>query len=332
MDLDQDSTIVDCVACSQLLLVPSINEVVAVTCPACGEEWIWNHKNPDPVASDNIPIGAHLVTPRMGYTHHGIYIGGGEVIHYSGLADGLTSGPVTSITLEGFSGGKNFYIKEHPLPKYIRDEVVARARSRLGEQFYDVATNNCEHFCEWCIEGSHDSSQVDAATGAAASVTSSAIGLVARGVVAGSGAVIGTSGAGIMSGLATAGGVVGGGAVAGIAVLGAIPGAAAASLLNNTVLADNPGHSEEERGARSVGRTASYAGAAVGTLGSVGAVAAAGSVAGLSAAGITSGLAAIGAVVGGGMAAGVVVATAAPAAAAAAIGYGAYKVVKWIEE
>ena len=30
------------------------------------------------------PLGAHLVTPRRGYTHHGIYVGNGIVIHYAG--------------------------------------------------------------------------------------------------------------------------------------------------------------------------------------------------------------------------------------------------------
>jgi len=57
------------------------------------------------------------------------------------------------------------------------------------------------------------------------------------------------------------------------------------------------------------------------------AVGALGSVAGLSAAGISSGLAAMGSVIGGGMAAGVVVAAALPVAAAGA-GYGVVRAVK----
>jgi len=102
--------------------------------------------------------------------------------------------------------------------------------------------------------------------------------------------------------------------------------------VNNTVLADNPALEEDERDSRSVGRIASYAGAGAGTVGSIAAVSAAGKIAGLSAVGITSGLAAIGGTVGGGMAAGVVVATAAPVAAAAAVGYSVYKLVRWIKE
>lgn len=98
------------------------------------------------------------------------------------------------------------------------------------------------------------------------------------------------------------------------------------------VLTDDESLPSDEREARAVGRTMTTVGAAAGTIGAVGTVAAAGSVAGLSAAKITSGLAAVGATVGGGMAAGVAITVAAPAVAAAAVGYGAYKLWKWISE
>jgi hypothetical protein len=131
-----------------------------------------------------------------------------------------------------------------------------------------------------------------------------------------------------MSGLATAGGIIGGGAVTGVGLLAGIPAVAAASLANNTILKRSDAHDEAESDARAVGRTASYAAAAAGTAGTVAAISAAGTVSGLSAAGITSGLAAIGSIAGGGMAAGVVIATAAPAAAAFGAGYLIYKVAR----
>ena len=34
------------------------------------------------VAGEEPPLGAHLVTRRVGFTHHGIYAGDGKVIHY----------------------------------------------------------------------------------------------------------------------------------------------------------------------------------------------------------------------------------------------------------
>jgi hypothetical protein len=38
---------------------------------------------------------------------------------------------------------------------------VERARSRLGEDRYRFLSNNCEHFCEWCIAGSSRSTQIE---------------------------------------------------------------------------------------------------------------------------------------------------------------------------
>jgi hypothetical protein len=130
-----------------------------------------------------------------------------------------------------------------------------------------------------------------------------------------------------MTGLATVGAAVAGGAAAGIGVVGAAPALAATGAVH-LILRDDEVLSPEERAARANGRHASIGGAAAGAAGAIGAVSAFGSVAGLSAAGITSGLAAIGATVGGGMAAGLVITTAAPAVAAVALGFGVYQLAR----
>ena len=49
------------------------------------------------------PLGSHLVTPRRGYLHHGIYVGGCRVVHYSGLVHGLRGGPVEEVPLSRFA-------------------------------------------------------------------------------------------------------------------------------------------------------------------------------------------------------------------------------------
>lgn len=275
--------------------------------------------------------GSHLISKRVGYSHHGIYIGNEEVIHYSGFADSERTGPVEIISLEEFHSGSGYKIKKHPNKKYKRKESVKRAKSRLGEDLYSLFNNNCEHFVNWCIEGDHKSIQVDKATVVGSGSGATVAGVAARAGVASAGSVAGLSGSGVMSGLATVGSTVGGGAVAGIGLLGAAGGVGAASLMNKTVLADNKGLDKKERESRAAGRKATYAGAAAGTAGSVAAVSALGTTAGLSGAGITSGLAAIGGTVGGGMAAGAAITTAAPVAAAAAVGYGLYKAAKWFK-
>ncbi len=276
--------------------------------------------------------GEHLIVDKGLYTHHGIGIGNGLVIHYSGLADGLESGPICEVSLEEFSGGDEIRVKSHPNRKYSASQAIKRAKSRLGEEAYFVFGNNCEHFVEWCIEGKYQSDQVDNGVKVATAGSSYAAGAGAVSVVSSAGAVAGLSGSGIMSGLATLGSAVGGGAVAGVGVLGGVGGLGMATMMNSTVLKDDKALPKEEREARTVGRTGTYVGAAAGTAGGVAAISAAGTTAGLSAAGISSGLAAIGSTVGGGMAAGTALVAAAPVAAAATVGYGAYKLWQWFAD
>jgi Lecithin retinol acyltransferase len=107
------------------------------------------------------PLGAHMVTPRRGYTHHGIYVGGGRVVQYGGLSWGLRRGPVEEVPLSEFSQGRPVWVRVVGTRWFDQHEVVRRARLRLGEDRYSVLTNNCEHFCEWCVRGLHRSYQVD---------------------------------------------------------------------------------------------------------------------------------------------------------------------------
>jgi hypothetical protein len=106
-------------------------------------------------------LGAHLVTPRGGYTHHGIYVGDGRVIHYAGFASSWHAGPVEEVTVCEFAFGHWVSIVEHPQARYSAQQVVQRARSRLGECDFRLLSNNCEHFCNWCVSGCHRSEQVE---------------------------------------------------------------------------------------------------------------------------------------------------------------------------
>lgn len=270
--------------------------------------------------------GDHVFVHRTGYTHHGIDLGDGTVMHYTGEVGQKTNAAVRLTPIEEFANGADVHVQPYGRCDSI-DVTLERARGRLGETKYHLAFNNCEHFARWCKTGDHRSAQVDglAATGAGTVTTGAAV-AAGLGAVSATGAVAGLSASGMMSGLATVGAVVGGGAAAGIAVVGAAPAAVTTAAMNY-VLKDDPVLHEKEREARRAGRYATIAGGVGGTAAAVSAVSAAG-VTGLSAAGITSGLAAIGATVGGGMAAGVAIAAAGPAVAAAAAGYGAYRLWK----
>jgi len=108
-------------------------------------------------------LGAHLVTPRLAFAHHGIYVGGGNVVHYGALARQFRRAPVAEVSLAFFAHGHAVFVRSHTAPRFDCHEVTRRARSRLGENRYGLLRNNCEHFCEWCVQGVSRSLQVERA-------------------------------------------------------------------------------------------------------------------------------------------------------------------------
>jgi hypothetical protein len=107
------------------------------------------------------PLGAHLVTPRFAFVHHGIYLGDGKVMHCGALSRMLPRGPVEEASLWHFSRGRPIAVRRGEVTRFSAQAVVERARSRAGENRYSLFTNNCEHFCEWCLRGQHRSYQVE---------------------------------------------------------------------------------------------------------------------------------------------------------------------------
>lgn len=94
---------------------------------------------------DQLQLADHLFAYRLGYTHHGLYVGENKVIHYE-------NGSVHHDSLDDFSKNPEVFIlpkAESPL-RYEADLVVERAKSRLGENNYHLIYNNCEHFVRWC--------------------------------------------------------------------------------------------------------------------------------------------------------------------------------------
>ena len=125
--------------------------------------------NPQTSSSDSalamqICSGMHVVTPRRGYLHHGICVDRGRIVHYAGLKHGLHRGPVEEVPLHEFAAGRPVWVLESGPCAFDPSEVVRRARSRVGENTYRVFTNNCEHFCEWCLRGEGRSYQIEALT------------------------------------------------------------------------------------------------------------------------------------------------------------------------
>jgi len=115
-----------------------------------------------PSASGREPgLGAHLTTLRRGYVHHGVYVGHGRVVHYSGFSGFWQCGPVEEVSLSRFAAGHPVLVVEQDRSTYSPQEIVRRARSRIGENDYRLLSNNCEHFCNWCLYGVSRSAQVE---------------------------------------------------------------------------------------------------------------------------------------------------------------------------
>jgi lecithin:retinol acyltransferase len=126
------------------------------------------------------PVGAHLITPRRGYTHHGIYIGQGLVLHYAGLARNFQRSPVEEVSLERFANGRPVHIECRSTSALAAEDIVNRARSRLGEDRHRLLTNNCEHFAEWSRFGTVRSHQVERWLGPAPVMTRAVVTSIGR--------------------------------------------------------------------------------------------------------------------------------------------------------
>jgi hypothetical protein len=112
-------------------------------------------------AQEEPPLGAHLVTPRFAYAHHGVYVGGGAVVHYAAFAKHWHRGPVEETSLTRFADRHPVWVRAGRPDGLQAAEIVGRARSRLGEDRYRFFSNNCEHFSEWCVNGEHRSPQIE---------------------------------------------------------------------------------------------------------------------------------------------------------------------------
>jgi len=112
--------------------------------------------------------GDHIYVHCTGYSHHGIDLGDGNVIHFDyhpwqALSRKLAKAPdpeIREVSVEKFSQGRPVIVRRYS-ETADADTVIKRARSRVGEAGYHLFENNCEHFAVWCKTGKSQSTQVD---------------------------------------------------------------------------------------------------------------------------------------------------------------------------
>ena len=115
----------------------------------------------DCVMSD-ISAGSHIKVKRWKgcYSHHGIADGNGNVIHFRWNPE-KRAGVITINELSVFRNGDSIAVIPTRKPKI----TLTRAYSKIGETGYNLITNNCEHFAEWCKTGNKKSLQTRTAIG-----------------------------------------------------------------------------------------------------------------------------------------------------------------------
>ena len=111
-----------------------------------------------------IPHIPHLPIPRMG----GIVVPIEWLASLSSLrpnnifSPGFFTSPVAALSFVVLPLARMLYKKlmdDYHL--YSKDETVERAKSKLGEERYNLMVNNCEHFAIWCKTNVAESYQIE---------------------------------------------------------------------------------------------------------------------------------------------------------------------------
>ncbi|XP_045191136.1 phospholipase A and acyltransferase 2-like isoform X3 [Mercenaria mercenaria] len=103
----------------------------------------------------DVQKGDIVAFPRIGYTHYGIYVGGGKIIHFDGSKD-QNDAIIRIDDLHEVAGSSEYRVcnKLDQVHKpFLPTEIVSRAESMLGYSNYNISFDNCEHFAAWCRYG-----------------------------------------------------------------------------------------------------------------------------------------------------------------------------------
>lgn len=148
--------------------------------------------------SNKFDAGDLLRTRRVaGYYHYGIASSDKTVIHYSGIEGDNVLNPenikVIETSIDDFLRGDFLEVLIPFKTKLTREEIVKRARNCLGNskfngKYYNLASNNCEHFARYCYYGKRTSNQVGIVIGSTIAMianpilmTGTAINLISKG-------------------------------------------------------------------------------------------------------------------------------------------------------
>ncbi len=131
------------------------------------------------LSKEELNLGDHIYVRRLLFSHHGIYAGDGNVIHYTGEEKEKKDPLVRETNIEDFlKGGKlrRRHYKKH-LPPF---ETLSLAKEHLSNNGYSLTLNNCEHFATYCATGKKKSKQVRKAIGGVLGIALAITGTIIR--------------------------------------------------------------------------------------------------------------------------------------------------------
>ena len=127
------------------------------------------------------------------YDHYAVYCGDGTVVHMCG-AD-KSSAQICEQRFGDTELKKQGFVQYHDESTGILstgitfEQIVKRARSKVGQGGYDILFNNCEHFARWCATGSSSSTQVSDVVRTTGAVGGMAAAVGGAAMIGGAGAV-----------------------------------------------------------------------------------------------------------------------------------------------
>ena len=131
------------------------------------------------LSKEDLRPGDHIYVKRRLYSHHGIYAGDANVIHYTGEEKEKKDPLVREADMEDFlKGGK---LKRRDYRKRLPpSETLSLAKEHLSDKSYSLTLNNCEHFATYCATGKRKSKQVRKAAAGFLGVTLAIAGSIIR--------------------------------------------------------------------------------------------------------------------------------------------------------
>lgn len=116
---------------------------------------------------DRLAVERRLAGSAVTYTHHGVDLGDGTVVHARPDDPDriFGGGRVARTSLAEFAAGAAVRVVVDPPARFPAEEVARRALALVDRDGYCPVVENCEHFATWCATGARGSRQVDLLVG-----------------------------------------------------------------------------------------------------------------------------------------------------------------------